>query len=113
MSFLDILLGRRLSSAEEGEQRIGPAAGIPMLGLDALSSSAYGPEAALTIMIPAGAVGITYGCRSASPLSPSSALFTYLTARRFRHTRRWRFLHRRQRKPGNIAGATGRGGANA
>ena len=35
-------------------------AGIPMLGLDALSSSAYGPEAALTILLPLGAAGLAY-----------------------------------------------------
>jgi amino acid transporter len=60
MSFLDLLLGKPLaSSAEEGE-RVGPAAGIPIFGLDALSSAAYGPEAALTLLIPLGALGIAY-----------------------------------------------------
>ena len=37
---------------------MGPVAGIPMLGLDALGSAAYGPEAAMTLLIPLGAVGI-------------------------------------------------------
>src|SRR5437868_5143721 len=60
MSVADRLLGRRLASYEEDEQRIGPAAGIPMLGLDALSSSAYGPEAALTLLLPLGALGVLY-----------------------------------------------------
>lgn len=36
------------------KEQIGPAAGIPVFGLDALSSAAYGPEAALTILIPLG-----------------------------------------------------------
>lgn len=36
MSFIDYLLGRRLATYEEGEQRVGVIAGIPMLGLDAL-----------------------------------------------------------------------------
>ena len=31
-----------------------------MLGLDALSSAAYGPEAAMTLLIPLGAVGVSY-----------------------------------------------------
>ena len=31
-----------------------------MLGLDALSSAAYGPEAAMTLLLPAGIVGIRY-----------------------------------------------------
>ena len=60
MSLRDLLLGRPLASNEEGEQRVGPVAGIPMLGLDALSSAAYGPEAAMTLLIPLGAAGLGY-----------------------------------------------------
>jgi amino acid transporter len=60
MSISDLLFGRHLASAEEGEQRVGPLAGIPMLGLDALSSAAYGPEAAMTLLIPLGAAGLGY-----------------------------------------------------
>jgi amino acid transporter len=60
MSLADRLFGRRLATHEEEAQRVGPLAGIPMLGLDALSSSAYGPEAALTLLIPLGALGVLY-----------------------------------------------------
>src|ERR1700733_12757096 len=60
MALLDYLLGRRLATYEEGEQRVGVIAGIPMLGLDALGSAAYGPEAALTLLIPLGATGVSY-----------------------------------------------------
>jgi amino acid transporter len=60
MKVLDWLLGRRLSTAEAEHQCIGPATGIPVLGLDALSSAAYGPEAALTLLIPLGALGLGY-----------------------------------------------------
>jgi amino acid transporter len=60
MSFLDVLLGKPLADSAEGGERIGPAAGIPIFGLDALSSAAYGPEAALTILIPLGALGVAY-----------------------------------------------------
>jgi amino acid transporter len=60
MSLRNLLLGRPLASHEEGEQRVGPIAGIPMLGLDALSSAAYGPEAAMTLLIPLGAAGLGY-----------------------------------------------------
>lgn len=60
MKIADYLFGRPLASDEEGEQRVGVWAGIPMLGLDALASAAYGPEAALTLLIPLGAVGIGY-----------------------------------------------------
>jgi amino acid transporter len=58
MSLFDYLFGRRLATYEEGEQRVGVGAGIPMLGLDALGSAAYGPEAALTLLIPLGAAGV-------------------------------------------------------
>jgi amino acid transporter len=60
MSFWTVLLGRPLSSREEGEQRVGPWTGIPLLGLDALSSAAYGPEAAMTLLIPLGIAGVYY-----------------------------------------------------
>jgi amino acid transporter len=58
MALTDLLFGRRLASDEEGEQRVGVLAAIPMLGLDALGSAAYGPEAALTLLIPLGAAGV-------------------------------------------------------
>ncbi len=58
MSFLDVLLGKPLATSDERAEQIGPSAGIPIFGLDALSSAAYGPEAALTLLIPLGALGI-------------------------------------------------------
>lgn len=58
--FLDFLFGRRLASNEERQQRLGPLTGIPVLGLDALASAAYGPEAALTLLIPLGLLGLNY-----------------------------------------------------
>jgi amino acid transporter len=60
MSFLDILLGKPLATSDERAEQIGASAGIPIFGLDALSSAAYGPEAALTLLIPLGAAGIAY-----------------------------------------------------
>src|SRR6516164_9049333 len=60
MSLMDYLFGRPLATYEEGEQCVGVLAGIPMLGLDALGSAAYGPEAALTLLIPLGAAGLGY-----------------------------------------------------
>jgi hypothetical protein len=60
MTVLDLLLGRPLASDEARAECVGPAAGIPIFGLDALSSKAYGPEAALTLLIPLGAAGIAY-----------------------------------------------------
>ena len=60
MSLTDTLLGRPLASSEEEENRIGVLAGVPTLGLDGLGSAAYGPEAALTVLIPLGALGLHY-----------------------------------------------------
>jgi amino acid transporter len=71
MALTDWLFGRRLATDEEGEQRVGVVAAIPMLGLDALGSAAYGPEAALTLLIPLGAAGLGY-------IGPISALIIAL-----------------------------------
>ncbi len=60
MSLIDTILGRWLASNEAGEQRIGTSAGVPTFGLDALSSAAYGPEAAMTVLLPLGAAGLTF-----------------------------------------------------
>ena len=60
MGFIDVLFGRPLASSEDEGERITPTQGIPTFGLDALSSAAYGPEAALTILLPLGLVGIRY-----------------------------------------------------
>src|ERR1700732_5066355 len=59
MSLIDTILGRPLASNEAGGQRIGTAARGATFGLDALSSAAYGPEAALTVLLPLGAAGLT------------------------------------------------------
>ena len=57
---LNLLFGRPLATSEERAEHIGPLAGIPVFGLDALSSAAYGPEAALTLLIPLGLLGVKY-----------------------------------------------------
>jgi amino acid transporter len=59
-SALNLLFGRPLATSEERAEHIGPIAGIPIFGLDALSSAAYGPEAALTLLIPLGLAGVHY-----------------------------------------------------
>ena len=59
-SVLNLLFGRPLATSEERAEHIGPVAGIPIFGLDALSSAAYGPEAALTLLIPLGLAGVHY-----------------------------------------------------
>ena len=60
MTIRDILFGKPLATWDERAEELGTAAGIPIFGLDALSSAAYGPEAALTLLIPLGAGGIAY-----------------------------------------------------
>jgi amino acid transporter len=60
MSVVDVILGKPLPTSDERAEQIGVSAGIPIFGLDALSSAAYGPEAALTLLIPLGAAGIAY-----------------------------------------------------
>lgn len=60
MRLVDFLLGRRLANREGETRKIGWVAGVPAMGLDGLGSSSYGPEAALTIMIPLGAASLAY-----------------------------------------------------
>ena len=60
MSLADVLFGRPLASSDGGQQRIGWLEGIATLGLGALGSAAYGPEAALTVLLALGAAGPHY-----------------------------------------------------
>lgn len=60
MNLADLVLGRPLATEEEQAERIGPGKGLPIFGLDALSSAAYGPEAALTLLIPLGMAGVRF-----------------------------------------------------
>src|SRR5271170_4870560 len=63
MSLTDSIIGRPLATSEERAEHIGVAAGIPIFGLDGLTSAAYGPEAAMTLLIPLGIAGVEYGWR--------------------------------------------------
>ncbi|HEY6375673.1 MAG TPA: APC family permease, partial [Edaphobacter sp.] len=60
MSIVDRLVGKPLATSEERAEHIGVAAGIPIFGLDALTSAAYGPEAAMTLLIPLGIAGVNH-----------------------------------------------------
>jgi amino acid transporter len=60
MSLLHTFLGRRLANFEAEDTKVGAIRGVPVLGLDALASAAYGPEAALVILIPLGVAGLRY-----------------------------------------------------
>jgi amino acid transporter len=52
--------GRRLANREQEQRKIGALEGVPAMGLDGLGSSAYGPEAALSVLIPLGAAGLSW-----------------------------------------------------
>ena len=60
MNILDFVVGKPLKTSDERAEQIGPSAGVPIFGLDALSSAAYGPEAALSLLIPLGLMGVHY-----------------------------------------------------
>ena len=60
MNILDLVVGKPIKTSDERAEQIGPAQGIPIFGLDALSSAAYGPEAALSLLIPLGLLGLQY-----------------------------------------------------
>lgn len=54
-----LLLGHRLANRESEARRVGALEGVPAMGLDALASVAYGPEAALMLLMPLGAAAPT------------------------------------------------------
>jgi amino acid transporter len=60
MSLLKLILGRRLANEEYVERKITAFEGVPAMGLDGLGSCAYGPEAAMTVLVPLGAAGAAY-----------------------------------------------------
>ena len=60
MKLLDLLIGRKLANREGESEKITAIEGVPAMGLDGLASSAYGPEAALTILAPLGLMGLAY-----------------------------------------------------
>jgi amino acid transporter len=60
MNILDLIVGKPLKTSDERAEQIGAAAGVPIFGLDALSSAAYGPEAALSLLMPLSLLGLRY-----------------------------------------------------
>ncbi len=58
MTVIDVLIGRRLRNRDLDTRKLGWFEAVPAMGLDGLGSASYGPEAALTIMIPLGAAGL-------------------------------------------------------
>ncbi len=60
MGLKEICFGKRIRTEDEEQEEITPLPGIPILGLDALASAAYGPEAALAVLLPLGVVAPAY-----------------------------------------------------
>ncbi|MGI4827701.1 MAG: hypothetical protein ACRYFU_05865 [Janthinobacterium lividum] len=58
MKLTDLLIGKPLATSDAQHEHIGVAAGIPIFGLDGLTSAAYGPEQAMTLLIPLGLIGV-------------------------------------------------------
>jgi len=107
MTVLNLLLGRPLASDEALAECVGAAAGIPIFGPDALSSATYGPEAALTLLIPLGAAGVAYMIPISASIIALLAI-VYFSYRR-RSTPIWRTEdpHGRPPESGSDCGAAG------
>jgi amino acid transporter len=60
MHLRNFFLGRPLPTEDDEHERVGPIVGVPILGLDALASAAYGPEALLTVLLPLGVAGLPH-----------------------------------------------------
>lgn len=58
MRLPDLLFGKPLATSDEHNKHIGIAAGIPIFGLDGLTSAAYGPEQTMALLIPLGLLGV-------------------------------------------------------
>ncbi len=58
MRLSDLLFGKPLATTDAQHEHIGVAAGIPIFGLDGLTSAAYGPEQAMSLLIPLGLLGV-------------------------------------------------------
>jgi amino acid transporter len=58
-SAVRFLLGKRLESESEGEERVGVATGLPILASDNISSSAYATEEAMRVLALAGTAALS------------------------------------------------------
>ena len=68
MTVVDFVLGRRLASREQETRKIGWFEAVPAMGLDGLGSASYGPEAALTVMMPLGAASLAWVTPVTAPI---------------------------------------------
>jgi len=58
LSLTKLFIGRPVANREAEAHKLGPLAGVPAMGLDGLSSTAYGPEATLTVLAVDGMAGL-------------------------------------------------------
>ena len=59
-SLTELFIGRPVANREAEGHKLGILTGLPAMGLDGLGSASYGPEAALTVLMAAGAAGLAY-----------------------------------------------------
>ncbi|MDB4946104.1 MAG: Amino acid permease [Labilithrix sp.] len=81
-SFAHLVLGAPLADAAEADERVGVVRGVGILGLDALASASYGPEALLTTLIVVGSAGAAW----VVPLAGATVLVLLLVALSYRQT---------------------------
>src|SRR6202789_3795979 len=60
VNLLDLVVGKPIRTSDERAEQVAPAQGVPIFGFYGLSSAAYGPEAALSLLIPLGLLGVRY-----------------------------------------------------
>lgn len=87
MSLLKLILGRRLANEEYPERKIGAFEGVPAMKLDGLGSSLYGPEAALTVLMPLGAACLGIVVLPILALLASVDVYCWHEPNRLRHVR--------------------------
>ena len=110
----NLLLGRPLETSAEHEHHIGVAAGIPIFGLDGLTSAAYGPEQAMSLLIPLGLMGMQ---QHLLPIFTAILMLLVdsvlqLPADDRGVSERRRLVHGCEREPGRHGGAVCGGGAD-
>lgn len=57
-SLFQTIFGRPIPSSQDKKEKLTVLTGVPVLGLDSLASTGYGPEAALTVLVPLGTAGL-------------------------------------------------------
>jgi amino acid transporter len=60
MPLRDLIFGKPLATADSKKEELTFWTSLPVLGLDSLASTGYGPEAALTILTALGVTGLRY-----------------------------------------------------